>query len=158
MAEKCKCGYTDKGDCMLCESEPLLVTPKDAFEKLTQLQLKIGYKPGEVNPIALLGLYGEAGEILAETVFTSTIDRPEEVRVAAVDFAHVVDTLKKLIRDDKQQRTVSVNVLREELFDIEVADALYYINAIAIGRGKTLADYAEISYKKVSAKTQIKVD
>ena len=43
-------------------------------------------------------------------------------------------------------------------FDIEVADVLYYLNAIAINRGKTLEEYAEISYRKVSAKTQINIE
>jgi hypothetical protein len=32
---------------------------------------------------------------------------------------------------------------------MEMADVLYYLNALAINRGKTLNDYAKISYEKV---------
>jgi len=139
---------------------------KSSFERLTLLQLAVGYKAGTINPIAILGLYGEAGEVLAETFFTSTmrteaelIGSPERVRKTAVDVARTIDMMKKLIRDDKENKMeVVVNIPINRNFDIEVADALYYLNAIAIGRGMTLADYAEISYQKVSAKTQIKID
>ena len=34
-------------------------------------------------------------------------------------------------------------------FDNEMADVLYYLNALAINRGKTLNDYAELSLNKV---------
>lgn len=133
----------------------------EAFEKLTQLQLKVGYKEGSVNPIALLGLFGEAGEVLNETILLCADPTPEIVKCSAVTIAKGIDELKKLIRDIKDNPdpiTVFIDEAHQEKFDIEVADALYYLNAIAIARGKTLADYAEISYKKVSAKTQIKVD
>lgn len=33
-----------------------------------------------------------------------------------------------------------------------MADVLYYLNVLALNRGKTLNDYAEISYQKVISK------
>jgi hypothetical protein len=38
----------------------------------------------------------------------------------------------------------------------EMSDVLYYLNALAINRGKTLNDYAKISYDKVMGYRQQK--
>lgn len=131
----------------------------NSIEKLTKLQNAVGYKQGVVNPIAILGLFGEAGEVMNETLIVGDDLQTEYIKNDGVSAAKLVDAQKKKIRDGAG---VSVNVIIPETnlsaFDIEVADALYYLNAIAIGRGKTLADYAEISYQKVSKKTQINIE
>ena len=59
-----------------------------------------------------------------------------------------MDSLKKSIRD-KQANPMLISIKDEEKFDKEMADVFYYLNALALNRGKTLNDYAEISYKKV---------
>lgn len=133
----------------------------DAFEKLTLLQKAVGYKPGDINVIALLGLFGEAGEVLDETILMSDDPWPERKKQLAMQCAQLIDGLKKKIRDSKEEQekiSVYLDVDSEQKFDFEIADCLYYLNALAINRGKTLADYAEMSYQKVSAKTQINIE
>lgn len=132
----------------------------DYIEKLTDLQLQVGYKPGKINPIALLGLFGEAGEVLHETTLLSKDPMPEMIKQTAVSIASLMDNLKKRIRDNKANQdfiAVFIDEDSEEKFDKEVADALYYLNAIAIARGKSLYEYAGISFRKVSAKLQINI-
>jgi hypothetical protein len=128
---------------------------KSSFEKLSDLQTQVGYKEGPINPVALLGLFGEAGEVLAEVAFESKSGLAEAIREKSVSSSRVADDLKKHIRDKKNQHpiTVVLDPSKESLFDKEMADTLYYLNALAICRGKTLEDYAEISYQKCLNKT-----
>lgn len=127
---------------------------KTSIEKLTELQLKVGYKFGRPNAIALLGLFGEAGEVLNEVFLTCEEEGfwnkyPDLLRRNSVSYARLVDELKKEIRDNK--RPVLVNfesTYNADEFNRELADVLYYLNALAISQGKTLEDYAEMSYQK----------
>jgi len=121
---------------------------ENSIEKLTTLQHEVGYVKGNINNIALLGLFGEAGEVLNECkVKENGILKPLPLD-GAIEKAEQVDRLKKSIRD-KESNPHEIVIENEELFDKEMADVLYYLNALAINRGKTLNDYAEISYNKV---------
>ena len=124
------------------------------FELLTEIQTKVGYTKGRINTIALLGLFGEAGEVLNECGAVDIL--PEHFMPEAIKIAQSVDSLKKQIRN-KQVPAIEIIIKNEELFDNEMADVLYYLNALAINRGKTLADYAKISYDKVIRKSQMDI-
>ena len=122
------------------------------IEKLTEIQKEVGYEKGTINNIALLGLFGEAGEVINECAFASDDEDDSRVNLLflnrAVSEANNIDSLKKQIRD-KKQLPMLITIKDEEKFDKEIGDVLYYLNALALNRGKTLNDYAEISYKKV---------
>lgn len=119
------------------------------IEKITELQKEVGYEKGNINNIALLGLFGEAGEVINECRVASENDLPPQpILPTAVSVAENVDSLKKKIRD-KEIPPLKIIIEDEEKFDKEMADVFYYLNALALNRGKTLNDYAEISYKKV---------
>jgi len=69
---------------------------ENSIEKLTALQKEVGYEQGTINNIALLGLFGEAGEVLNECKVKKDgviIPLPLE---DAVEVAEKVDRLKKL--------------------------------------------------------------
>lgn len=132
------------------------------LQKLTNLQNEVGYTAGAINLIALLGLAGEAGEVLQEYFQTTNDGFPDISILTTIDkftmAAKSVDALKKQIRDSGDNNPAVLPegavTFNEELFDKEMADQLYYLNALAINRGKTLEDYAKISFDKVSAKFQ----
>lgn len=127
-----------------------------SLQRLTDLQIEAGYKPGTLNAIAFLGIFGEAGEVLNELTF----DDPyaESLRLEAVQVAEKVDDLKKAIRDqsrlDASTAAVQVLVTDEAKLDKEIADLFYYVVAASVLRGKTLQYYLDLSYEKVSAKMQ----
>jgi hypothetical protein len=123
------------------------------------LQLQYGYERGVLSPVALLGLFGEAGEVLNEVLFLQHIDMHPLTRAqrAAIATAEIVDEWKKVIRSSPHLAP-TVYIQKEEFdggnsFDIEVADLLYYINLVALGRGRDLSYYAELSCRKVIAKS-----
>jgi len=62
-----------------------------------------------------------------------------------------VDEFKKKVRSGAFPFGTIV-IESEEKFDKEMADVIYYLNVLALNRGKTLNDYAEISYQKVMSK------
>jgi NTP pyrophosphatase (non-canonical NTP hydrolase) len=133
------------------------------FQKLTKLQNSVGYVTGPINMIALLGLAGESGEVLEEffkeKVMSLEMWTPEETISQYITVSKRIDNLKKRIRDSEKDSTsvspeIASHSFSEELFDKEIADTLYYLNALAINRGKTLEEYAKISFDKVSAKIQ----
>jgi len=68
-----------------------------------------------------------------------------------VDAALDVDEFKKKVRSGAFPFGTIV-IESEEKFDKEMADVIYYLNVLALNRGKTLNDYAEISYQKVMSK------
>lgn len=125
---------------------------ENSIEKLTKLQMEFGYTQGEINPVALLGLFGEAGEVMNECKHKSLINNdllsicPNSVKEAVL-----VDDFKKKVRS-KIIPFGTIVIQDEEKFDKEMADVLYYLNVLALNRGKTLNDYAEISYQKVMSK------
>jgi len=123
------------------------------LDKLTEIQKEVGYEKGIINNIALLGLFGEAGEVLNECSITKIPNGKglwfeEGDKAIAISVANKIDTLKKAIRDRKHE-PLYIKINDEEKFDSEIADVLYYLNALAINRGKTLNDYAELSLNKV---------
>lgn len=137
---------------------------ENSIEKLTNLQKEFGYKEGEINSVALLGLFGEAGEVMDECSFVTDGNAdaefykndyhyysPIELKLKAINIAKYIDYLKKLIRSKKAPQ-FEIKIENEENFDKEICDVLYYLNVLAINRGKTLNDYAEISYQKVMSK------
>lgn len=146
--------------------------PQDVnyFAKLTALQEHVGYKKYELSPVALLGLFGEAGEVLNEVSFwdvTYEGDRElltpcnelEVLKHKAVSIAEQLDGFKKRIRGFPGLIKVSVDTEKSggtALFDMEVADQLYYLNLAAFGRGHRLDYYAKLSYDKVVAKLETK--
>lgn len=125
---------------------------ENSIDKLTNLQKEFGYKQGEINPVALLGLFGEAGEVMNECKHKSLINNDLlKICPDAVKSAELVDDFKKKIRSNIIPLGTIV-IDNEEKFDKEMADVLYYLNVLALNRGKTLNDYAEISYQKVMSK------
>jgi NTP pyrophosphatase (non-canonical NTP hydrolase) len=136
----------------------------NSIQKLTELQHQVGYKEGPVNLIALFGLFGESGEVLEEWLKTVTLkkDIHDSWISDGIAAADTIDRLKKLIRDSKLEingnRFAETKRELDGNFDKELADALYYLNAIAINRGKTLEYYAQLSYDKVSAKIQQNIE
>lgn len=125
---------------------------ENSIDKLTNLQKELGYKQGEINPVALLGLFGEAGEVMGECKHKSLINNDLlEICPNSVADAKLVDDFKKKVRS-KIVPFGTIVIENEENFDKEMADVLYYLNVLALNRGKTLNDYAEISYQKVMSK------
>jgi energy-converting hydrogenase Eha subunit H len=57
---------------------------KTSFELLTEIQAKVGYKKGSINTVALLGLFGEAGEVLNECGAVDIL--PEHFMPEAVNY------------------------------------------------------------------------
>jgi NTP pyrophosphatase (non-canonical NTP hydrolase) len=126
---------------------------KTSIQKLTEIQQKVGYIKGSINNVALLGLFGEAGEVLNECkIRHNGIITPLPLD-GAIEKAEQVDRLKKAIRNGNA-KPHEIVIENEELFDNELADVLYYLNALALNRGKTIEDYAELSYQKVLRKSQ----
>ncbi len=121
---------------------------RSPLDQLTFLQNEVGYVKGNINNVALLGLFGEAGEVLNECkIKEDGVIKPLPLE-GAIEKAEQVDRLKKAIRD-KEAKVHEIIIEDEEKFDSEMADVFYYFNALAINRGKTINDYAEISCKKV---------
>jgi hypothetical protein len=126
------------------------------FDQLTQIQRDFGYTTGNINAIALLGLFGEAGEVLKEVIL---IDQEEDsthndLIHTAVSIAQLVDNLKKQIRNSPQDAPL-VFIGAEDggkNFDLELADTLYYLNLLALNRGHDLDYYAQLSIDKVKDK------
>ncbi len=151
---------------------------KTAFDMLSELQHSVGYTkadpPHHINLIALLGSFGEAGEVLEVWLnqFTeeNILNSPFLKMIKdAVTVSKTIDHLKKLIRDhaDKNEHRVEKGQTLYELvskpfdseeFDMEISDQLYYLNALANIRGKTLEDYAMISFKKVKSKLRQNIE
>lgn len=127
------------------------------IEKLTELQASLGYKfNGEINPVALLGLIGESAEVLHETILMKKGEKKfiyGDELAAASSVGAIIDNIKKKIRKNKDlEIEVFIDPDRIDAFDLELADTLYYLNILASNRGKTLGDYAELAFNKVSEK------
>ena len=138
-----------------------------AIGQLTLLQDELGYKKGEVSTVALLGLVGEAGEVLNETSFATNNLSAEQndklskylevvVPVGLIDAAKSicmdVDKLKKAVRNKEFTILTEMKSKNGEEFDKELADVLYYVNILATNRGLTIFDLAKMAHDKVRAK------
>lgn len=122
--------------------------------ELTELQFKYGYRMGELSPLAILGLFGEAGEVLNEVVFKDEAGEANKVQCQAILAGETADALKKLIRDGLYP-VPGIKIQSEDegkKFDLELADVLYYLNLCALGRNKNLRYYAQLSCEKVKTK------
>lgn len=145
---------------MLSEAAEMYASEKldlKVFESLTQLQLDYGYKEGDINPVALLGLFGEAGEVLAEVILITDKNPMNTLQGAAVNIAELVDDMKKRIRKDPDNAPGTF-IMAEDggvRLDTEMADVLYYLNLLALNRGKDLAYYAQLSVDKVKVKSKM---
>lgn len=125
-----------------------------AITRLTQLQKELGYEKGKVSPIALLGLVGEAGEVLNETVlmnFHSFKDLNKDV-LDAISIAKCMDEYKKQIRKQTVKSSENIVFIDEGNFNAELADCFYYLNILAINRDLDLEDLANMAYNKIRLK------
>jgi NTP pyrophosphatase (non-canonical NTP hydrolase) len=118
--------------------------------EMSELQQKNGYKFGTVNALAILGIYGEASEVIDEVdiVAEKTPAMVEQSMYTCVEYGKMMDKMKKDIRNGKMGNT-EVIIHNFDKFDEELADLLYYVNALALGRGKTLDEIAQISNNKI---------
>jgi phosphoribosyl-ATP pyrophosphohydrolase len=135
---------------------PISINPDPIFN-LNKLQSEFGYKRGEIDPVALLGLFGEAGEVLNEVFLIDNNDdiiKAEDLKMIACEKALELDTLKKKIRTQKDKK-ISVSIKdHPQAFNTELADCFYYLNILATNQGLTLADLAQISLDKIKAKKE----
>lgn len=118
------------------------------LEELDRLQ--DGFYPdkqrGEI--IGLLGLFGEAGEVLDEVVFDT---HNQGLIENAINVARNIDALKKRVRSGEEN--VSLAYIESfEKYNTELADCFYYLNILRKNRGLSFNDLAEMSLKKIAAK------
>lgn len=125
---------------------------ENSFERLTALQKELGYKDGELSTVAVLGLFGEAGEVMAETCTESDNSKFHFTGMNALKFAKEIDDYKKRIRKSEVKISLEIVPDHEDKFDLELADTLYYLNILAINRGLTLEKLAQMSHDKVRSK------
>ena len=126
------------------------------LERLTLLQEELGYKKGKVSPVALLGLIGEAGEVLAETAFVNfkQLDSSALTTLvkSTVENCKKLDDYKKEIRKMPDMQTQNQIFHHETDFKAELADVFYYVNILATNIGLTINDLATMAHDKVRAK------
>lgn len=136
------------------------ITILNPISELTKLQNEVGYVKGDINVIALLGLFGEAGEVLNETFLIDNSGdeiKAEDLKMEACERAKKIDALKKLIRDNKTNIKADMVYHMEgdiigKRFNIELSDVFYYLNALAINRGLTLQQLAQLCLEKIKSK------
>lgn len=123
-------------------------------EQLVFLLRELGYGKGKQLDVALLGLVGEAGEVIGET-HISLFANPEVHTTInkVIEAAGEADSLKKAIRKNTVAG-VGFEVMSEKrtAFKTELADLYYYFNAVSIETGITLDELAKISHDKVRGK------
>ncbi len=124
--------------------------------ELTKLQNHYGYVRGPIDPVALFGLFGEAGEVLGEAYLkeennTDAI-KAEDLKGIAISSAAKLDSFKKQLRNKEYPPIKVVISTPPAAFDTELADCFYYLHALAINRGLKLEDLAQISLDKIKAK------
>ena len=131
---------------------------KSNLQKLTDLQKELGYKKGDIDPIAILGIAGESGEILNELEFgVIKTAFPNTVLMEINGFvrtAERIDTIKKEVRN--KDLDIICNIKSTEEFDLEISDLFYYLNAVCINRNKSIEEYAKLSFDKVTEKIKTK--
>lgn len=137
------------------------------LEQLTNLQAELGYVKGELSTVAMLGLIGEAGEVLSEVGMSGEAMSDEQIKAlnklleVRVPFS-LIDATRSLCRDveklKKAVRNKEFNVIttlmeeKEANFDAELSDTFYYLNILATNRGLTINDLAKMAHDKVRAK------
>jgi hypothetical protein len=140
----------------MAPNEMMKVQDNSPIPTLTRLQKEVGYEEGTLNLVALLGMFGEAGEVLAEVSFEmcpkgTAVDQAfMETIKAAIDVAAKIDAWKKSIREKEYTPQVIITV--EPEFKKELADQMYYVNALALGQNSSLSELAVIVTNKVRTK------
>lgn len=127
---------------------------ENSIELLTALQKELGYSEGDLSAVALLGLVGEAGEVLNETTYASDSPYSEFIVNSAINSCEHLDELKKSIRSGLVKAELYLPEDNEVKYVKELADTLYYLNILAMNQGLTLFDLAQVSHDKVRAKMQ----
>lgn len=128
-----------------------------SVEQLTILQEELGYKKGEISTVAMLGLVGEAGEVLSEIGFIDDCKNyallPKYIETAK-NICAILESYKKSIRREERGSIPKFTIEkdREQAFDSELADNLYYLTILATNRGLTIFDLAQMAHDKVRAK------
>lgn len=126
------------------------------LEMLKEMQNGFGYVKGNIDPVALLGLFGEAGEVLNETFLIDNSEdeiKSEDIKLIAVKHAKHIDYLKKQIRN-KTHKPITITVENQIEFDKELADCFYYLHALAINRGLSLETLAYLCIAKINSKKE----
>lgn len=124
----------------------------NSIERLTKLQATLSgeYQPGKLSVIALLGLLGEAGEVLNEVeVMVQYHDQQDSIS-KAIRAAREVEEIKKLVRSGNCLSSAKYGNLAD--YDSELGDVAYYLNILATNRGLTLFDLCQMGYDKIKAK------
>lgn len=131
-------------------------TQISSLEQLTLLQQELGYKQGDISTVALLGLIGEAGEVLNETdaseIKNNNKNSGIDIYTEALVVTGKVDELKKEVRKGMSTFEISLPRSQEPEFDAELSDCFYYFNILAMNRGLTIEDLAKMAHDKVRAK------
>lgn len=123
------------------------------IEKLTTLQEKLGYeKNREISTVAMLGLVGEGGEVLAEVEVSSFNNDAVAIVSHVIEYSGYADSLKKRVRKGKSSTKFSLNPKQGANFDSELADTFYYLNILAMNRGLSINDLAKMGHDKILRK------
>lgn len=124
------------------------------LEQLTKLQEELGYVKGNISPVALLGLVGEAGEVLNETSFVNfkSFQYLNEDVEKTVSYCEKMDDYKKAIRKSTPTKTENLLFVHEVDFTAELADCFYYLNILATNLGLTINDLANMAHNKIRTK------
>lgn len=139
------------------------------MEKLQELYDcldKAGYTPGTQKSIivALLGLMGEAGEIVDE--YLKQFHSTDVVNNYAFRTLYEIskqceraDDLKKWLRDQPSilippHMPKMLSIYDEEKLDAEIADQLYYLIALIKCRNKPIDYYLELSINKFNSRSK----
>lgn len=129
-----------------------------SIEQLTLLQQELGYKEGELSTVAMLGLVGEAGEVLSEagdvqnSFYYAML--PDGIS-QAISFCKNLDDYKKVIRKDEYPAHIpkfDLSNIDVAKFKTELGDVVYCLNILATNLGLTLFDLAQMSHDKVRSK------
>jgi len=122
---------------------------KNSIEQLTELQAELGYVRGEISTVAMLGLVGEAGEVLAETYGS---ENESKIIEKAILICSQIDGLKKRVRSGTNHHFIYLPDEKIDKFKSELGDAFYYLNILATNVGLTIFDLAQMAHDKVRAK------
>lgn len=126
------------------------------LEELDRLQDTFYKDKTHADIVGLLGLFGEAGEVLNEVFLIDNSDdqiKAEDLKILAVETAAKLDALKKEIRKPENVSKLRLKYrLTTDLYDMELADCFYYLNILRKNRGLSFNDLAEMSLKKIAAK------
>lgn len=125
---------------------------KSNIDKLTELQKEVGYTSGKgLDPIAVLGFAGEAGEVIAE-LSTQKGEYMVQAKMHQFKVAGAsLDFIKKQIRDKKHE-PIQLTAENETALVTEMADQFYYLNAMCLNLNITVGTLALMAFTKVQAK------